>query len=56
MRRSYFRLGLCLEITWHFAAIVVMPGCSKVFGLFPDWGLKIVVFLQPHRCSLGVIP
>jgi hypothetical protein len=36
MRRSYFRLGLCFEITWHFAAIVVMPGCSKVFGRFPD--------------------
>ena len=33
-----------------------MSGCSKVFGRFPDWGLKIVVSLQPHRCSLGVVP
>ena len=54
MRPSYFRLGLCFEIM-AFAAIVVMPGCSEVFGRFPDWGLKIVVFLQPHRCSLGVL-
>ena len=30
-KSSYFRLGLCFEITWHFAAIVAMPGCSKVF-------------------------
>ena len=22
------RLGLCFGITWHFAAIVVMPECS----------------------------
>ena len=27
----------------------------KVFGRFPVWGLKAVIFLQPHRCSSGVV-
>ena len=40
MRRSYFRLGLCFEITWLFAAIAsnermlaansATQGCNKV--------------------------
>ena len=56
MCRSHFRpvCGECCEITWHFAVIVVVPGYPEVFGRFPDWGLKTVAFLQPHRCSLGV--
>ena len=41
---------------YFFYRLSVNPFCLKRHPYIFPWGLKIVVFLQPHRCSLGVIP